>query len=82
MYIEANQLEVGVMTRGMSWFDMGTIESLDDTTEFIGVLQNRQSNMIGCIKEIALIHNFIEEDKLNEPLLNMAKANMVNISKI
>ena len=39
MYLEAGDLEVGVMTRGMSWFDTGTVESLDDATEFIRVLQ-------------------------------------------
>ena len=37
----------------MSWFDTGTVESLDDATEFIRVLQNRQSTMIGCIEEVA-----------------------------
>lgn len=59
MYLEAGNLEVGVMTRGMSWFDTGTVESLDDATEFIRVIQNRQSAMIGCIEEIALLHKFI-----------------------
>ncbi|MCC8358767.1 glucose-1-phosphate thymidylyltransferase RfbA [Salinimicrobium sediminilitoris] len=59
MYLEAGNLEVGVMTRGMSWFDTGTVESLDDATEFIRVLQNRQSTMIGCIEEVALVHKFI-----------------------
>ncbi|HET7361192.1 MAG TPA: glucose-1-phosphate thymidylyltransferase RfbA, partial [Salinimicrobium sp.] len=52
MYLDAGQLEVGVMTRGMSWFDTGTVESLDDATEFIRVIQNRQSAMIGCIEEV------------------------------
>jgi len=61
MYLENNKLEVGVMTRGMSWFDTGTVESLDDATEFIRVLQNRQSTMIGCIEEVALIHKFIDK---------------------
>ena len=28
MYLEAGDLEVGIMTRGMSWFDTGTVESL------------------------------------------------------
>lgn len=65
MYMEAGELEVGVMTRGMSWFDTGTVESLDDATEFIRVLQNRQSTMIGCIEEIALERKFIDKTMLN-----------------
>ena len=62
MYLEAGELEVGVMTRGMSWFDTGTVESLDDATEFIRVLQNRQSTMIGCIEEVALERGFINKE--------------------
>ena len=64
MYLEMNALEVGVMTRGMSWFDTGTVDSLDDATEFIRVLQNRQSTMIGCIEEIAFERKFIGLDQL------------------
>lgn len=65
-YLEAGTLEVGVMTRGMSWFDTGTVESLDDATEFIRVLQNRQSTMIGCIEEVAYQRDFISKAELNE----------------
>ena len=64
MYLESGKLEVGVMTRGMSWFDTGTVESLDDATEFIRVIQNRQSAMIGNIEEVAYVHNFIGEKEM------------------
>jgi len=50
----------------MSWFDTGTVESLDDATEFIRVLQNRQSTMIGCIEEVAYQIDFISKMKLSE----------------
>ncbi|WP_081210028.1 glucose-1-phosphate thymidylyltransferase RfbA [Salegentibacter sediminis] len=66
MYLQAGELEVGVMTRGMSWFDTGTVESLDDATEFIRVLQNRQSTMIGCIEEVAYQRRFISKNELND----------------
>ena len=49
------------MTRGMSWFDTGTVESFDDATEFIRVLQTRQSTIIGCIEEVAFQRNFIDK---------------------
>lgn len=64
MYLEAGNLEVGIMTRGMSWFDTGTVESLDDATEFIRVIQNRQSSMIGCIEEVAYERGFIDKNAL------------------
>jgi glucose-1-phosphate thymidylyltransferase len=66
MYLDAGNLEVGVMTRGMSWFDTGTVESLDDATEFIRVLQNRQSTMIGCIEEVAYLSKFIDKKSLQK----------------
>lgn len=74
MYLDAGELEVGVMTRGMSWFDTGTVESLDDATEFIRVLQNRQSTMIGCIEEVALIHKFIDKAKFDEAIVKYGKS--------
>lgn len=64
MYLDAGHLEVGVMTRGMSWFDTGTVESLDDASEFIRVIQNRQSAMIGCIEEVAYQRGFIDKSQL------------------
>ncbi|WZL88709.1 glucose-1-phosphate thymidylyltransferase RfbA [Salinimicrobium sp. 3283s] len=64
MYLDEGKLEVGVMTRGMSWFDTGTVESLDDATEFIRVLQNRQSEMIGCVEEVAYLHKFINRNEI------------------
>ena len=74
MYLEAGNLEVGVMTRGLSWFDTGTVESLDDATEFIRVLQNRQSTMIGCIEEVALLHNFIDKSQFQNAIEKYGKS--------
>lgn len=74
MYLEAGKLEVGVMTRGMSWFDTGTVESLDDATEFIRVLQNRQSTMIGCIEEVAWERGFIDKEKFKAAISKYGKS--------
>ncbi len=52
------------MTRGMSWFDTGTVDSLDDAVEFIRVIQNRQGAMIGCIEEVAFERSFISKERL------------------
>lgn len=74
MYLEQDQLEVGVMTRGMTWFDTGTVESLDDATEFIRVLQNRQSTMIGCIEEVAYLHKFIDRKQFSNAIMKYGKS--------
>lgn len=74
MYLDNGELEVGVMTRGMSWFDTGTVESLDDATEFIRVLQTRQSTLIGCIEEVAFQRKFIEKSTLDELSVRYGKS--------
>lgn len=74
MYLGMNELEVGVMTRGMSWFDTGTVDSLDDATEFIRVIQNRQSAAIGCIEEIAYERKFIDIEALERSIERYAKS--------
>lgn len=74
MYLDDGRLEVGVMTRGMSWFDTGTVESLDDATEFIRVIQNRQSAMIGCIEEVAYLHKFIGKKELTHAIQKYGKS--------
>jgi len=74
MYLQEGKLKVQAMERGMSWFDTGTVDSLDDATEFIRVLQNRQSSMIGCIEEVAYYRGFINLQQLCKTSEKYAKS--------
>lgn len=65
-YLEKGILEVGLMSRGMSWFDTGTVDALDDATEFIRVIQANQSTMIACLEEIAFKMGWISYEMLKE----------------
>ncbi len=62
VYLDNGELEVAVMSRGMSWFDTGTVDALDDATEFIRVIQHNQSQMIACLEEIAYRMSWITYD--------------------
>lgn len=66
VYLDKGKLHVGVMSRGMSWFDTGTVDSLDDATEFIRVIQHNQSKMIACLEEIAYKMGWISYDDLKK----------------
>jgi len=64
MYLEAGELEVGIMTRGMAWLDTGTVDSMDAATEFVRVLEKRTDKKIACIEEIAYLHGFIDKAQM------------------
>tara|TARA_B110000003_G_scaffold89777_1_gene91828 strand:+ start:530 stop:1393 length:864 start_codon:yes stop_codon:yes gene_type:complete len=66
MYLDQAKLEVGIMTRGMTWLDTGTISSLDAATEFVRVIEKRTDKKIACIEEIALLHGFISSEQALE----------------
>jgi len=69
VYLERKKLQVGVMNRGVAWLDTGTFDSLADASEFVRVIEKRQSQKIGCIEEVAYRMGFITHDQL----LSLAK---------
>ncbi|MBD1392535.1 glucose-1-phosphate thymidylyltransferase RfbA [Mucilaginibacter glaciei] len=64
VYLEQGNLSVGVMDRGTAWLDTGTFDSLSDATEFVRVIEKRQSRKIGCIEEVAYLMGFIDDEQL------------------
>jgi glucose-1-phosphate thymidylyltransferase len=63
-YLQQGKLKVGVMSRGTAWLDTGTFDSLSDASEFVRVIEKRQSQKIGCIEEIAYRMGFIDREQL------------------
>jgi len=63
-YLLRNTLNVGVMSRGTAWLDTGTFDSLSDASEFVRVIEKRQSQKIGCIEEVAYRMGFIDRKQL------------------
>src|SRR6476660_4326964 len=64
VYLERKKLQVGVMNRGVAWLDTGTFDSLADASEFVRVIEKRQSQKVGCIEEVAYRHGFISKEEL------------------
>ena len=71
-YLSREKLNVGLLDRGSAWFDTGTFESMNNATQFIRVIEERQGLKIGCIEEEAYVQGFIDDKqltKLAEPLI-------------
>lgn len=64
VYLQKGKLKVGVMNRGVAWLDTGTFDSLSDASEFVRVIEKRQSQKIGCIEEVAYRMGFINYTQL------------------
>jgi glucose-1-phosphate thymidylyltransferase len=65
-YLEAGNLKVQVMSRGMAWLDTGTQDSLLDAGLFVQTIERRQGLRIACPEEIAYRLGYITAEKLEE----------------
>ncbi|MCA9075525.1 MAG: glucose-1-phosphate thymidylyltransferase RfbA [Planctomycetaceae bacterium] len=66
VYLERGDLMVEVMDRGTAWLDTGTHQSLQEATNFVSVLEQRQGLKIACLEEIALRMKYIDRSALQQ----------------
>ena len=65
-YLKENSLSVELLGRGFAWLDTGTMESLNEASNFVRMIQGRQSVMISAPEEIAYINGWISNSELLE----------------
>ncbi|MGN6402926.1 glucose-1-phosphate thymidylyltransferase RfbA [Sinomonas sp.] len=65
-YLETGKLQVEVLPRGTAWLDTGTFSDLNDASNFIRTVENRQGLKIGAPEEIAWRLGFLSDDELRE----------------
>ncbi|SHK99214.1 Glucose-1-phosphate thymidylyltransferase [Desulfatibacillum alkenivorans DSM 16219] len=73
LYLEKGELQVKVMGRGMAWLDTGTHDTLQQASNYVRIIQERQGLKISCVEEIAYRMGFIsaeQVEKLAAPLLS------------
>jgi glucose-1-phosphate thymidylyltransferase len=63
-YLEAGELRVELLGRGVAWLDTGTYESLLQACNFVETVQERQGLRIACLEEIAWRRGYIDRDQL------------------
>ena len=63
-YLAAGTLQVKKLGRGVAWLDTGTHTSLQQASNFVQTLQERQGVMVSCPEEIACRMGYISQEDL------------------
>jgi len=65
-FLEQKRLAVEIMGRGFAWLDTGTNEAMNNASNFIKAIEDRQSLKIACLEEIAYTNGFINDEQLEK----------------
>ena len=65
-YLNKNDLKVNILGRGFAWLDTGTIDSINNASNYIRTIEERQGLKIACLEEIAYLNKFINQSQLKE----------------
>ncbi|WP_299455580.1 glucose-1-phosphate thymidylyltransferase RfbA [uncultured Microscilla sp.] len=85
IYLEKEQLSVGILDRGTAWLDTGTFTSLMQAGQFVQVIEERQGLKVGSIEETAYTMGYINKEELMaiaQPLVKSGYGNyLINLVK-
>ena len=65
-YLEQSRLSVELMGRGFAWLDTGTQEAINNASNFIKTIEDRQGLKVACLEEIAFGQGFINQGDLEK----------------
>ena len=63
-YMSVENLNVQILGRGFAWLDTGTVDSINNASNYIRTIEERQGYKIACLEEIAYLNNFIGKNQL------------------
>ncbi|HUS23097.1 MAG TPA: glucose-1-phosphate thymidylyltransferase RfbA [Aeromicrobium sp.] len=74
IYLGQGRLRVEVLPRGTAWLDTGTFDSLNDASNFIRTIEQRQGLKVGCPEEVAWRRGFLSDDDLRARAESLVKS--------
>ena len=65
-FLNANKLKVELLARGFAWLDTGTIDAINNASNFIRTIEDRQGLKVSCLEEIAYLNGFIDKKNIED----------------
>ncbi len=63
-YLKRGKLKVQHLSRGFTWLDTGTHDSLLEASQFVQTIEKRQGYMVACPEEIAWEQGWLTDEQL------------------
>ena len=73
-YLRRGRLEFEVLPRGTAWLDTGTVDDMNDASNFVRAVEKRQGYKIGCPEEVAFQNGWLSWTELSEIATRLEKS--------
>lgn len=77
-YLEQGALNVELLSRGYTWLDTGTHESLLEASQFVRTIEHHQGFKVACLEEIAWRNGWLDPDQLQHAIHTLGKTPYAN----
>ena len=74
MYLEEGTLNVITLGRGYAWLDTGTVDSMNEATDFVRAVENRTGVNIAALEEIAYRNGWISKIEIEHAAMEYDKS--------
>jgi len=64
-FLKESKLKVELFARGFAWLDTGTIDAINNASNFIRTIEDRQGLKVSCLEEIAYLNGFIDKNDID-----------------